>query len=113
MVIGLFEKLVVVIGLDKMFIFFCFFRKMALVALVFLSLTSSEGSVRLYCHSCHISMHLKKKASELVYFCVAILTLKIEEKNQHFGILCFIISRKVKTQLKLKKKICAQRKCYD
>ena len=42
-------------------------------------------------------------------FCIAILTLKMEENLQLFGILCFIISRKVKTQLKCKKKkkICA------
>ena len=39
-------------------------------------------------------------------FCVAILILKVEENNI-FSILCFIISRKVKTQLKCKKKICA------
>ena len=40
-------------------------------------------------------------------FCVAILILKVEEKSNTFGILCFIISRKVKTQLKHTKKICA------
>ena len=40
-------------------------------------------------------------------FCVAILILKMEEKRNIFDILCFIISRKVKTQLKHKKKICA------
>ena len=39
-------------------------------------------------------------------FCVAILELKVEEKSNIFGILCFIISRKVKMQLK-HKKICA------
>ena len=35
--------------------------------------------------------------------------LKMEEKGHIFGILCFIISRKVETQLKCKKKkkICA------
>ena len=31
----------------------------------------------------------------------------MEEKSNIFGILCFIISRKVKTQLKYKKKICS------
>ena len=31
----------------------------------------------------------------------------MEEKTNIFGILCFIISRKVKTQLKCRKKICA------
>ena len=35
-------------------------------------------------------------------FCVGILILKMEEDMQH-DILCFIISRKVKTQLKRKK----------
>ena len=35
--------------------------------------------------------------------CVAVLTLKMEENTQHFGVLCFI-SRKVKTQLKHKKR---------
>ena len=40
-------------------------------------------------------------------FCVAIVILKMGENNQHFGILCFIISRKVKVQQKCKKKICA------
>ena len=38
-------------------------------------------------------------------FCVAILILKMEKICNIFGILCFIISRKVKTQLK-QKKIC-------
>ena len=52
-------------------------------------------------------MHFKKDLSKLANFCVAILILKMQEKKQHFGILCFIISRKVKTQLKCKKKICA------
>ena len=36
-----------------------------------------------------------------MHFCVAILILKMEENI--FGILCFIISRKVKMQLKRKK----------
>ena len=39
-------------------------------------------------------------------FYVAILELKVEEKSNIFGILYFIISRKVKMQLK-HKKICA------
>ena len=43
----------------------------------------------------------------MVNFCAAILILKMEEDMQHFGILCFIISRKVKMQLKCTKKICA------
>ena len=44
-----------------------------------------------------------KNISKLANFCVAILMLKMEENKQHFSILCFIISKKVKTQ----KKICA------
>ena len=38
-------------------------------------------------------------------FCVAILILKTEEKNI-LGILCFIISRKVKDATETQKKIC-------
>ena len=30
-------------------------------------------------------------------FCAAILILKMEENTQYFDILCFVISRKVKT----------------
>ena len=48
-----------------------------------------------------ISVHLKN-LSKLVNFCAAILILNMEENMQHFGILCFVISRKVKTQLKHK-----------
>ena len=40
-------------------------------------------------------------------FCVAILILKMEEKSNIFGILCFIISRKVKNATETQKKICA------
>ena len=40
-------------------------------------------------------------------FCVTILILKMAENRQHFGILCFTISRKVKMQMKCKKeKLC-------
>ena len=45
---------------------------------------------------------LKKK--KLVNFCVAIFILQMEEKSNVFSILCFIISRKVQTQLKHKKR---------
>ena len=38
-------------------------------------------------------------------FCVAILILKMEEKSNIFGTLCFTISRKVKTQQKHKQRI--------
>ena len=37
-------------------------------------------------------------------FCVAILILKMEEKSNIFSILCFVISRKVKMQLKRTKR---------
>ena len=37
-------------------------------------------------------------------FNVTILIMKVEGKCNIFGILCFIISRKVKTQLKCQKK---------
>ena len=81
------------IGLAKSsFVFFC---KMALISLVFNFI--QNNFVRLYCDSCHISVHLKKNLSKLVNFCVDILILKMEEKSNIFGILCFIISRKVKT----------------
>ena len=51
-------------------------------------------------------MHFKKDL-KLVNFCVAIVILKMEEKSNVFSILCFIISRKVKKQLKHQKKISA------
>ena len=38
-------------------------------------------------------------------FCVAIFILKMEDKKQHFGILSFIISRKIKMQVKCKIRI--------
>ena len=52
-------------------------------------------------------MHFFKNLPKLVNFCVAILILKMEEKMHFhiFSILCFIISRKVKTETQ--KKICA------
>ena len=56
-----------------------------------------------------ISGCILKNLPKLVNFCVAILILKIEENMQHFSILCFIISRKVKTQLKYKKRFV---QCY-
>ena len=54
-----------------------------------------------------ISACIKKK-SKLVKFCVSTLMLKMEGKKQHFGILCFIISRKVKVQLNTVQKMCAE-----
>ena len=56
--------------------------------------------VSLYCNSYHISMHLIRQWNWWVF--VAILMSKMEEKKQHFSILWFIISKKVKTP----KKIC-------
>ena len=66
--------------------------------------------VTLYCDSCHISMRLKK--SKLVNFCVAVLILKMVEESI-FGILCFIILRKVKMQLNLKDLYSVWRRCCD
>ena len=40
-------------------------------------------------------------------FCVAFLILNVEEKSNIFGISCFIISSKVKMQLKCTKRIYA------
>ena len=47
--------------------------------------------------------HAFKKTSKLLTFCAAILILKIGEM-QHFWLLCFIISRKVKMQQKHQRK---------
>ena len=46
------------------------------------------------------------KTSKLVNICVGIIISKMQEKRI-FGIVCFIISRKIKKQLKCIKKICA------
>ena len=49
-------------------------------------------------------------------FCVVILILKMEEKSNIFGILCFIISKKAKMQLENKqtKDLCSiWRRCSD
>ena len=51
-----------------------------------------------------ISVCILKNVSKLVKFCVAILILKMEKIQNIFGILCCIISRKVKMQLKCKKR---------
>ena len=48
-----------------------------------------------------------KKAYQLVNFWVAILILIMEEESNIFSVLCFIISRNIKTHLKQKRKICA------
>ena len=52
-----------------------------------------------------------KKLSKLVNFCVSILILKME-KIHIFGMLCFIISRKVKTTEMQKKDLCSVRRRY-
>ena len=49
-----------------------------------------------------------KKKSNFVNFCVAILIFKMEEKKQHFSILYFADSRKIKMQLNHTKKSLVQ-----
>ena len=58
--------------------------------------------VRLYCDSCHISVHLKK--SILVNFCVAFLILKMEENIQHFWHVMFYYFKKGKNATETHKK---------
>ena len=60
--------------------------------------------VRLYCDSCHISMHLRK-TSTLVNFLYSHWYWRWKKICNIFSILCFIISRKVKMQLKCKKRV--------
>ena len=68
-----------------------------------MSLKSLE-TILLNCIMTDVIVCVKKKSIlKLVHFCVAILILNMEENI--FGILCFIISRKVKMHLK-HKKIC-------
>ena len=62
--------------------------------------------VRLYCDSCHVSMHLKKHLSKLANFCVAILILKMEEKKQHFQHIMLDYFKKGKNATEMQKKIC-------
>ena len=47
---------------------------------------------------------MEKNLSKMVHFSVVVLILRMEEKSKIFGILGFIISRKVNLQLKWKKK---------
>ena len=42
-----------------------------------------NNCIRLYCDSCHISVHLKNLI-KMVNFCIAILIVKMEENMQHF-----------------------------
>ena len=51
-----------------------------------------------------ISACTLKNVTKLVNFCVAIL-ISMEENMQHFSVLCFIVLRKVKMQLKHKKRL--------
>ena len=53
------------------------------------------------------------KKKKMVNFGAVILKLKMKEKNQHFGILCIIISRKVDTYTHKKDFCSVWRKCYD
>ena len=92
------QHLGIYIELAKNFIWL-FYVRCCSSALLFL--TSFE-TVLLDCIvTAVISVCIKKK-SKLVNFCTVILILKIEEKSNIFRILCFIISRKVKRQLKHK-----------
>ena len=52
----------------------------------------------------NVSYFTEKKPSKLVNFCTAILIGTWKKICNIFGILCFIISRKVKTQLQCKKR---------
>ena len=67
--------------------------------------------VRLYCDSCHITVHLKNKTSKLVNFCVAILILRMEENTQYFQYIMLYYFKKVKMQLKCQKRFvqCVQK----
>ena len=66
-----------------------------------LALTSPETILLGCILTAVISVRIKKNLAKLVNFGAAILIL-MEENKQHFGTLCFLISRKVKTQLKCK-----------
>ena len=93
---------------------FGFVHKMSLVVLSCLNNFIRNSFVRMYCDSCHVGMHLKK-TSKLVNICIAILILNMKEMHDIFGILRSIISRKVKMQLKCRKKdLCSVwRRCSD
>ena len=63
--------------------------------------------VRMYCDSSHISLHEKKKKSELVNFCVAVLIQKMEERKQHFWHIMLYYLKRGKNATEMQKKICA------
>ena len=79
---------------------FFFFGKMAQVT--FSCLLTSFGTISLHYIVIAFILACILKKSTLVNFCVAILILKMEEK-QHFWHIIFITSRKVKMQWKCKK----------
>ena len=59
-------------------------------------------------------MKLQMNLSKLVNFCVAILILKMEENKQHFYMLRFITSRKVKHDWSAKKRfVQVWRRCWE
>ena len=71
--------------------------------------------VRLYCDSCHISVHFFKNLSKLVNFCVAILMLKMEENMQHFIHIMLYYLKKDKNVTGTHKKVLCSiwRRCYN
>ena len=82
-------------GQNSLFSFICM---MAVVVLVFDFI--GNNFVRLYCDNCHISVHLKKNIKIGEFLCS---DFNIEDGRRYatfFGILSFMISRKVKMQLK-------------
>ena len=62
--------------------------------------------VRLYCDSCHISVYIKTLL-KLVNFCVAILTLKMEENMQYFWHIMLYYFRKGNNATEMQKRMCA------
>ena len=68
-------------GLAKKLI--SFYCKMALIALIDFNFRQNNF-VRLFCVSCLTNVHSFKQLSKLVNFCVAILILKMKEKNEYF-----------------------------
>ena len=63
--------------------------------------------VRLYCDSCHISMHFLKSFSKLVNFCAATLIFKMEENTQDFWPIMLYYFKKGKNATEMQEKICA------
>ena len=85
---------------------FVFFHKMALVALKVVFNFIRNNFVRLYVTAV-MSACILKKTSKLANFCVAILILKIEEKEQHFRHIMLYYFKKGKNATETQKKICA------